>query len=112
MGRGVVGGALLRVEGELRRERLRLRVVAPQASERAALQEDGRPDARTVVEREALDVEDEAGHVGSEGLKVGGSEGQPGMTFDLPTFQPSTANTACAGGSPAGRPGRGLRTGR
>ena len=42
---------------EFRREVLRLRVGAPHAAQRAALEEDGRPDARTVVDAVPLDVE-------------------------------------------------------
>ena len=49
-----------------------LGVVAPRAAHGAALEEDGGPDARAVVDRELLDVEDLAGHgvAGSPERKV------------------------------------------
>jgi hypothetical protein len=36
--------------------------VAPEAAQGTALEEDGRPDARPVMDRVALDVENPAGH--------------------------------------------------
>ncbi len=47
---------------QFRLRSLRLRVVAPEAVERAAFQEDRRSDSRSVVDREPLDVEHRPGH--------------------------------------------------
>ena len=51
--------ALVRIEHDLGSKADALRVLAPEAAERAALQEDGRADAWSVVDGEPLDVEDD-----------------------------------------------------
>ena len=47
---------------ELGSDRDAFRIVAPEAAQAAALEKDGRPDARSVVDRVALDVKDAARH--------------------------------------------------
>ncbi len=56
--------AALGVVRELRTPRPRFRVVAPGAAQRAALEEDHRPDARSVIDGVVLDVEDNAVNAG------------------------------------------------
>ena len=51
--------AFLGIEEELRFKGVRLRVVAPSAAQRTALQEDHRADAGAVVDREFFDVENQ-----------------------------------------------------
>jgi len=48
-------------EDQLRLSGYPLRVVAPQTVQRAAFEKDRGPDARAIVDGEALDVEDGAG---------------------------------------------------